>query len=96
MPHPLCSTLSPSFQAFSSPHTHCLPTPPWDWVQWGHSRRWQGLDPGHPVVPYGGSMNDQPGIQEAGLASQLAEAMGTHRRAGVVPGAKVEATLLIH
>lgn len=41
-------------------------------------------------------MNDQPGIQEAGLASQLAEAMGTHRRAGVVPGAKVEATLLIH
>lgn len=41
-------------------------------------------------------MNDQPGTEEADLASQLAEAMGTHRRAGVVAGAKVEATLLIH
>lgn len=81
---------------FQHPPQHTLsPTPPWDWVRWGHSRRWQGLDPGHPVSPYGGSMNDQPGTEEADLASQLAE-LGTHRRAGVVAGAKVEATLLIH
>lgn len=31
-----------------------------------------------------------------GPVSWLAEAVGTHRRAGVVPSAKVEAALLIH